>query len=85
MKRALGILLSDRRDQLRSASGPAQCGCRRITGEKIMTRKLIASLIALGIIGGIATSASAHLPKPTPVASEPFKDFWEQQQRAGGY
>lgn len=49
-----------------------------------MTKKLIASLIALGIVGGIATSAFAHRPKPTPVASEPLKDFWEQQQRQTG-
>lgn len=52
-----------------------------------MTRKLIASLIALGIVGGIATSASAHRPKPTPVAAEkPFsgQTFWEEQQKNAG-
>ena len=48
-----------------------------------MTRIIIAALVALGIVGGIAASASAHRPKPQPVADQPFSpaDFWEQQQR----
>ena len=49
-----------------------------------MTRYLIAALVALSIIGGIASSASAHRPKPQQTAAEkPFsgQDFWDQQQK----
>lgn len=52
-----------------------------------MTRTIIASLVALSIIGGIATAASAHSAKPKPqaAAEQPFSpaEFWEQQQNRG--
>lgn len=50
-----------------------------------MTKKIIATLVALGIVGGIAASASAHQrPRPAQTAAEqPFSGgtFWEQQQK----
>ena len=51
-----------------------------------MTKKIIASLVALSIIGGIASSASAHRPKPQPAADKPFsgQDFWDQQLKQTG-
>ncbi len=51
-----------------------------------MTRTIIASLIALSIVGGIATSASAHRPKPQAAAEKPFsgQTFWEEQQKNTG-
>ena len=51
-----------------------------------MTRAIIAILLALGTISGIATSANAHRPKPQPAAEQPFSpaQFWEQQQSRSG-
>lgn len=53
-----------------------------------MTKKIIATLVALGIVGGIAASANAHQrPRPAQTATEqPFSGatFWEQQQKQSG-
>ena len=51
-----------------------------------MTRAIIAALLAVAAIGGIATSASAHRPKPQPAAEQPFSpaEFWQQQQSRSG-
>ena len=53
-----------------------------------MTRTIIATLVAVGIIGGIAASASAHQrPRLAQTTSEqPFSGatFWEQQQKNAG-
>lgn len=51
-----------------------------------MTRTIIASLMALGIIGAIATTASAHRPKPQAAAEQPFDAarFWQEQSDRSG-
>ncbi len=53
-----------------------------------MTRIIIAALVSLGIVGSIATSASAHrpTPKPQPAAEQQFDaaKFWQQQSERSG-
>lgn len=57
-----------------------------LKGDMIMTRTIIAALTALSLVAGIAATASAHRPKPTPTASQGFdgKTFWDQQQNNTG-
>jgi len=50
-----------------------------------MTKTIIASLVALGIISSVAAPAFAHRPKAQTAVEKPSlpKDFWEQQQENG--
>ena len=50
-----------------------------------MTKTIIASLVALGIIGAIALPAFAHRTGSPSTVEKPFppKDFWDQQQKNG--
>ena len=84
MKPACANLLSTGARTRRSRWGVRNQASPDLRGDLIMTKSLIASIVALSFVASVAASAIAH-PQPQTSVQKPFppKDFWDQQRING--